>query len=135
MRVIPLLLLLLSACTADDDVTPRSGDGGIDAAIDSGDVPCCDSGGRDTMLSTCPAGSLLVYPCCGGAPPPCYEVPDGGMCPEGTELEWCPIGGGMGCVPPPCEPDPPYCAPAGSTCQDECGGGYQDGDTCHCLCA
>jgi hypothetical protein len=141
--VVALLLvgfLLVAGCAGDDDAVrdhdaplfdgPRQDGRAADAAGDASLPPGGD----------CRPGELYVVPCCGGALPQCAEVPDGGMCPVGTELGscWDPGGGGpgYGCVQQ-CTPPAPYCAPAGTECTDECGGGgYLGADgSCACACA
>jgi hypothetical protein len=66
--------------------------------------------------STCGASEVCMHPCCGGAPPACEPLEDGGTCPDGYVLSnQCynfGTGGTTGCEPPPCKPPPPYCAPA-----------------------
>jgi hypothetical protein len=62
---------------------------------------------------TCDAGLVCVNPCCGGAPPECFEKPDDGVCPAGTHdgCTWWPGSADPeGCEADPCTPDPPYCA-------------------------
>jgi len=139
MRLALLLLLIVtgSACTGDDDSTLLPIDGPGDGIIAT-DGPRTDAPRADAGAEGCGPGQLHVIPCCGGALPACLDVLDGGMCPLGSELGSCWSAGGgptYGCVET-CTPPPPYCAPAGAICQDECGGGgYLDGDDCRCACA
>ena len=89
----------------------------------SGDLAC--------GASVCGKAQYCVFPCCGGAPPPCFQAPGGGDCPAGSHSGFCI--GGFGCTPPatccqmdPCTPPPPYCsdtAPVGCI--------TQQGRTCH----
>jgi hypothetical protein len=136
MRTLWLVLLLSPACTSGDGSTDADPADEIDAPLVGGDASADTRlTGDDGGAGLCEGGGLRVHPCCGGAPPPCYEVLDGGVCPPGTSLGTCALTGATGCVPPPCEPDPPYCAPPGSSCTTECGGFVDDDGVCNCLCA
>lgn len=88
--------------------------------------PLLDGGGNDTGkdssepfacgTTTCSGDQICIHPCCGGAPPPCEPLDDGGTCPAGYVFSnqcWNGNGSSSGCVPPPCTPPPPYCAPGG----------------------
>jgi hypothetical protein len=113
------------------------GDTGSDAAdtgVDAGPVGC--------GANTCTTNEYCVVPCCGGAAPPCFmENPDG-SCPEGTTSGTC-GSGEFGCVPPPCTPPAPFCAPddacSGGECPpvSPCGGGRWEAATrtYECVCA
>ncbi len=102
--------------------TSGSGAGGDE----SGEIAC---GGL-----LCGSGQYCVFPCCGGAPPQCFQAPQAGMCPAGSHAGCV---GGFQCAPgtsccqaDPCVPPPPYCsdtAPVGCI--------TQQGRTCHLGCA
>ena len=81
----------------------------IDTGKDSNEPFAC--GG-----ATCNSNEVCMHPCCGGAPPPCEPLEDGGTCPDGYVISnQCynfGTGGTTGCAPPPCKPPPDYCAPA-----------------------
>lgn len=82
----------------------------------------------------CGNAQYCVFPCCGGAPPACFQAPQGGTCPAGSHGGCL---GGFQCTPPaaccqfdPCVPPPPYCsdtAPVGCL--------TQQGRTCRLGCA
>jgi hypothetical protein len=106
-----------------------------DAAKDW-DAPNIDApppGGDGSLMCT-----VTVHPCCGGPAPACIDQTDAGTCPAGTMYGNCygPGGPTLGCYMQ-CIPDPPYCAPAGSTCADQCGGGcgIQTATDWYCVCA
>jgi len=114
-RVIGFLVLggLALACggTTVDPLTDGGGDNdgaAIDTGKDSSEPFACGT-------STCNGDQVCVHPCCGGAPPPCEPLDDGGTCPDGYVISnQCynfGTGGTTGCVPPPCKPPPDYCAP------------------------
>ena len=86
-------------------------DGGSDGySLDTGKD---GSGPFACGTSTCTGDQICIHPCCGGAPPPCIPLDDGGTCPSGTTYSPS-CGGSGGCVEPPCTPPPPYCTPASS---------------------
>jgi hypothetical protein len=67
----------------------------------------------------CTNGELCVHPSCGGAPPQCITLPDGGQCPNGwTYRAVCnrPPAPGPGCEEPPCTPPSPYCLTRPASC-------------------
>ena len=68
--------------------------------------------------AVCPGTDYCVHPCCGGAPPACLPLMDGGTCPTGTSYRAsCGLGApGPGCMPDPCTPPAPYCAPTNDMC-------------------
>lgn len=109
-----------------------SGGGHVDAHVGDAHV-----GGDAVDRDAPPACTITVHPCCGGALPLCIPV-DGGACPAGTQLGQCFGNGGptTGCAMT-CTPAPPYCAPAGSSCAQECGGscGNQTATDWECICA
>ncbi len=67
----------------------------------------------------CTSSELCVRPSCGGAPPQCSALPDGGQCPTGwTYRAMCnrlPTPG-PGCEEPPCTPPSPYCIARPASC-------------------
>jgi len=95
-------------------------DGGSEGQAQDGqpqDVAPDTNGPWPCGSSTCGSGDLCIHPCCGGAAPMCIPFEDGGTCPAGyTPSTQCyGLGTGTsGCMPPPCTPPPPYCAPASS---------------------
>jgi hypothetical protein len=103
------------------------GASGSGASSNGGELACGDS--------VCSEEQYCVFPCCGGAPPPCFPAPQSAMCPAGSHVGYC--FGGVGCTAPntccqydPCVPPPPYCsdtAPVGCI--------TQEGRTCHLGCA
>ena len=93
--VLVALALVGSSCSSAES-TPDNDAGSADAG---------DCGGQ-----LCSAGQYCVRPCCGGAPPLCDPLPDGGSCPAGTTPGTCDIGGLPGCQHGPCTPPPPYCS-------------------------
>ena len=67
----------------------------------------------------CTGSELCVHPSCGGAPPFCDPLPDGGTCPSGwTYRALCNSGQvqGPGCEPPPCTPPAAYCLTRPASC-------------------
>lgn len=116
-----------------------AGHGGSTAGSGGASAGSSGAGGTGGELacgaSVCGAGQYCVFPCCGGAPPPCFQAPESGECPVGSHVGSCI--GGTGCTPPatccqfdPCIPPPPYCsdtAPVGCI--------TQQGRTCHLGCA
>jgi hypothetical protein len=87
---------------------------------------------------SCTSGEVCVHPACGGGVAVCDPVPDGGQCPSGWMQSLCPgASGRIGCVPGPCTPPAPFCAPLPASCsgtpsctclpQDICG---QNGGQC-----
>jgi len=70
-------------------------------------------------VRACTSGELCVHPSCGGAPPVCNPLPDGGQCPAGwIARSSCPFGGvqGPGCEAPPCTPPASYCLTPPAAC-------------------
>lgn len=131
-----------------------SGGSGGAAASNSGGAAASDSGGRadasdgssdggsvapaDSPFAcgsdTCSVTQYCIHPCCGGAPPPCMSMPEGGACPIGFH-QGCssPMGACSNpqncCEMDPCTPPPAYCAdtpPQGCLLQ---------GGDCFLLCA
>ena len=104
------------------------GDGGPDGSPQGDSQPDTnDSFACGT--TTCSGDSVCVHPCCGGAPPPCEEPSDAGVCPPGTMTGgYCPTG----CTPIPCTPPPDYCAPANE--QNGCAP-QMDSHDCYQACA
>ena len=103
------------------------------------------AGGASTATGTggagdCGPGMIHVFPCCGGPPPLCEPLPDGGTCPPGTHPANCP--NGPGCEMDPCVAPPPYCADQNdvkcqgtncSTANGDCFGTLQGTDLlCQC---
>jgi len=86
--------------------------------------------------TTCSSGDdICVHPCCGGAPPQCEAADDAGTCPQGTTVA-SPSGcenysATNKCLPAPCTPPAPYCAPKSSSCP----GAVQDPQNCYEGCA
>jgi hypothetical protein len=111
------------AAALEDAPTRPRGDatGGLVDADDAGAAVDAD-GGSDVWSATCPcaAGAICVTPaCCPG----CLLI-DGGiqcddagcsMCPLGTYLSNCPVGGMQACLVP-CQAPPPYCVPVPQGC-------------------
>lgn len=132
-----------------DSPADSPADAPMDAPVDSAiDASVVDAGaGVACGETTCDVGNVCVHPCCGGAPPPCFPPDDAGVCPEGTTLGTCAMGGGTGCTPGPCTPPAPSCvdAPTPGTCTGsscpECSGtggaGIYDeaSGSISCLCA
>jgi hypothetical protein len=89
-----------------------SGSGGTAGSGGTGGAGVC--GAR-----ACTSSELCVHPSCGGAPPQCTALPDGGQCPTGwTYRAVCstiPVPG-PGCEEPPCTPPSPYCFTRPSSC-------------------
>ena len=66
---------------------------------------------------SCTSGEVCVRPGCGGGIQVCDPFPDGGQCPSGwTETLCFATPNRMGCVPPPCTPPAPFCAPLPASC-------------------
>jgi hypothetical protein len=102
---IVLALALATGCGSSGHATDGAGGSGGDASA----LAC----GSDT----CTANQLCAIPSCGGAPPPCMALPDGGQCPSGwTTVANCPLSGGPGCQPPPCTPPAPHCVDIAAAC-------------------
>lgn len=78
---------------------------------------------------TCTGSEICVQPCCGGAPPQCLPLPDGGTCPSGSVA--C-SAGRPGCYTP-CVPPPAFCHPRTEPLPGGCRLG-NDGQVI-CLCA
>ena len=110
--------------TTVDPLLDGGGDGSIDTGKDSSEPFACGT-------STCSGDQVCIHPCCGGAPPPCEPLEDGGTCPDGYVLSnQCynfGTGSTTGCAPPPCKPPPDYCAPAKDCTMTE-------GHDCYLLC-
>ncbi len=112
-----------------------AGSGGASAGTSGSGAGGDENGDLACGASVCGPGQYCVFPCCGGAPPPCFPAPQGGMCPAGSHAGFCISG--ITCTPPatccqfdPCVPPPPYCsdtAPVGCI--------TQQGRTCHLGCA
>lgn len=116
-RVLGFLVMggFVFACggTTIDPLDDGGSDGNAaDTGKDSSEPFACGT-------TTCTGDQICIHPCCGGAPPPCEPLDDGGTCPDGYVISnqcWnFGSGGTTGCVPPPCKPPPPYCAPSGPT--------------------
>jgi len=76
-------------------------------------------GGGAALCGTraCTSSELCVRPSCGGAPPPCNPLPDGGQCPSGWIMRaFCASTGGPGCEAAPCTPPDSYCITLAATC-------------------
>jgi hypothetical protein len=99
-----IMVALAIACGG----TTTDVDGGFDAQKD---VAPDTSGTYACGTNQCQSGEICVHPCCGGAPPPCVPLDDGGTCPAGYTMNYCGNLATNGCVPPPCTPPPPYCSP------------------------
>jgi hypothetical protein len=93
----------------------------VDSASDAAPDRSCGSG-------VCGTSDICVIPCCGGAPPPCLPLEDGGVC-SGNPCTLS--GGGSGCEMS-CTPPPPYCAP---TPPGGCSNLSGDGFHYNCACA
>ena len=106
--------------TSDADSGDADGGQSDSGTKDGGvrDTGTRDSAGHDSASfacgkTICSGTELCVHQCCGGVPPPCLRVPDGGACPPGTTFEPTCGFGAPGCRPDPCTPPPPFCAPSG----------------------
>jgi len=78
--------------------------------------------------ATCGANQICVSPSCGSGVQVCLPLGDAGQCPAGFKrTDQCSPGSGPGCVPPPCEPPPPFCVDIPSACGAT--------PTCSCLAA
>jgi len=95
-------------------------------------------GGQESFAcgsTTCSGDEVCLHPCCGGALPQCVATDDAGACPEGTSVASFNSCGNYSttnqCLPPPCTPPAPYCAPKGDFCQ----GYQQDPQNCFQGCA
>src|SRR5262245_51906247 len=67
----------------------------------------------------CTSSELCVHPSCGGAPPQCIALPDGGQCPTGwTYRAFCSASPtqGPGCEQPPCTPPAAFCTTRPASC-------------------
>jgi hypothetical protein len=150
---IGLILGLATSVTACSSSSSGSNGGG--PGRDDGGTPA--DGKADAIgkadADACPSDQVQVVPCCGGAPVECVPRLDGGACPMDTSLDESscqsgspgtrPGGPNAVCMPAPCVPPVPYCAPlppscdAQMECNDLCSGGTrsQDGRTVYCLCA
>lgn len=109
------------------------GTGGASAGT-SGASPAAGSGGGVACgATTCGAAQYCIFPCCGGAPPSCFQLPDGVTCPTGTHsgclsTTQC-TSPATCCQPDPCMPGPPHCS---DTLPIGC---FTEGHTCHLTCA
>jgi len=78
---------------------------------------------------SCAPSELCIHPGCGGPMPACDPLGEGGICKPGwTYQPNCFMPGsppGPGCLPPPCQPAPAFCAPRPASCDA--------GVTCACL--
>jgi hypothetical protein len=118
MKRLLVLLVIAALSVACGGVT-------IDPLLDGGGDAYSPDTGKDSSepfacgTSTCGGDQICIHPCCGGAPPACEPLQDGGTCPAGfTISNQCynfGTGGTTGCEPPPCTPPPPYCAPSGTS--------------------
>jgi len=127
-RVLGFLVIAgLALACGGTTVDPLLDGGGDDASKNDSSEPfACGA-------STCDGDQICIHPCCGGAPPPCEPLLDGGTCPDGYVISnQCynfGTGGTTGCAPPPCKPPPPYCAPSNACaypqgsrdCYEACG--------------
>src|SRR6185503_8691992 len=118
------VVVAVAACGSSNAGSDGSGVGGAGGAGGTGGAggaaPCGDR--------ACTSAELCVHPSCGGAPPVCQPLPDGGECPTGWIMRSaCNSGGvnGPGCEAPPCTPPAPRCI----TVPAACGGTPQ----CSCL--
>ncbi len=136
----------------DDGAGDSGGDGatgGSDSGqVDTGDATGSSDGGQPTVCGslTCTAGEVCINPCCGGPAPACFAPRDDGQCAPGSmpiDADLCGqrCGSETCCLPDPCVPDPPYCAPVesvdcadGLCVVDRCTGEMTDGGV-ECLCA
>jgi hypothetical protein len=117
-------LALACGGTTVDPLLDGGNDGySLDTGKDSNEPFACGA-------TSCSGSEVCMHPCCGGAPPPCEPLDDGGTCPDGYVISnQCLNGNGstMGCAPPPCKPPPPYCAPAKDCTMNQ-------GHDCYLLC-
>jgi hypothetical protein len=66
---------------------------------------------------SCASNEVCIHPGCGGGVAVCDPLPDGGQCPSGWTQSFCPAPAGrIGCVPGPCTPPAPFCAPLPASC-------------------
>lgn len=106
----------------------RGGAGGKAGAPGTGGASAGGKGGSAAPCGTqtCTTDEVCVRPGCGGGVVVCDPLPDGGHCPQGWTESLCPAPyGRYGCVPGPCTPPAPFCAPLPASC-----GGTP---TCICL--
>jgi len=113
-----LLAIVASASACDSSGVPS------DAAADGGRGGTGGGGGAGGSAlcgaRACTTGELCVHPSCGGAPPVCNPLPDGGECPAGwMARQSCTFGGGVAgpvCEAPPCTPPAAYCITPPAAC-------------------
>jgi len=111
----------------------------VGAAVGAFGVIVVACGGQSSFAcgtTSCDSSEVCVHPCCGGAPPQCVAADGSGTCPAGTtkatssECENFDPSTAP-CLPDPCTPPPPYCAPKGAP---ECAGST-DPENCYEACA
>lgn len=97
----------------------RGGAGGDGGGVGPGGRGGGAGGGHDCGAHVCTSSEICVRPSCGGAPPQCTQLPDGGQCSSGwTYRPMCNNGPtpGPGCEAPPCMPPAPYCITRPASC-------------------
>jgi hypothetical protein len=105
-----------------------SGAGGGASSCGTGTCEPADAGTVACGTETCGPNQVCNEPCCGGAPPDCQPLPDGGGCPAGYgAVDWCSTDptSGPACEELPCTPEPPKCFDIPAACPSEL--------TCECL--
>ncbi|HVV16919.1 MAG TPA: hypothetical protein VHH90_06920 [Polyangia bacterium] len=96
----------------------RGGAGGKGGAPGTGGAQVGGKGGAAPCgTQSCASNEVCVRPGCGGGVAVCEPLADGGQCPTGWILSLCAGGTGrMGCMPGPCTPPAPFCAPLPASC-------------------
>ena len=131
--VLLLFLVVVGACSAtgQHDQDGGGGSGGVAVAGDGGPGGQAGGtvggrggaggagGGHGCGAHVCTSSEICVRPSCGGAPPQCTQLPDGGQCSSGwTYRPVCNNGPtpGPGCEAPPCVPPAPFCITRPASC-------------------
>ena len=97
----------------------RGGAGGKAGAPGTGGGSAGGKGGGAAPCGTqtCGGNEVCIHPGCGGGVAICDPLPDGGHCPQGWTESLCPAPyGRVGCMPGPCTPPAPFCAPLPASC-------------------
>jgi hypothetical protein len=107
-----------------------TGAGGSGGGTGSGGSGTGGQSGLACGGQTCAPGQLCVHPGCGGGVAVCTPPQDGGICPAGwTSTDFC-SPTAAGCLPPPCDPPPSFCADVPPACAGTPSCGCLPSDIC-----